>query len=199
MLSRKRPAEGSPDTRRLTCCEDLGDIIDGRPTSARKGTRSYAQQAFDTVLIKQIIGSLPPYKRERVMRDLECMSATPKKKLFSQLFSPGASQRSGPADSYNSWLMPDASEPASVSKPSVPKPSPCHLARGSYVLKCASHAVKHSSVLPAVARALKSPRPAAVASPRRRGWQGKQPSMKKLNPGVSVIGGSAKLTVSVCQ
>jgi hypothetical protein len=199
MLSWKRPAEASPDTRRLTCCEDISDIDEGRHASAqRRAVRSYAQQALDTVLIKQIIGSLPPYKREQAMKDLECLSATPKKKLW-QFFSPTASQRTGVDDSRSGWLLPD-NEPASVSKASAPKPSPSHLARGAYVVKCASLVAKHSALLQRgdPSRALRSPRPGAGASPRRRACQGKQPSMsmKKLHPGLSVIGGSAKLHVS---
>ena len=198
MISRKRPAaaEASPDTRRLTCCEDIGDlgIVEGRRTaSARKPLPpAQQQQPFETALLKQLLGSLPPYRREQVMKDLECLSTTPKKKLW-QLFSPTHSQppNTAASDSHNSWLLPAGDEPASVSKP-----SPRQLARGSYIMQCSTQAK------PLLARELcaqRSPRGPALGSPRGcRQWPGKQ-AMRKLNPGVSVIGGSTKLHISVCH
>jgi hypothetical protein len=198
MMSRKRPAEASPDTTRLTCNEDITDILDGkRSISARKTPYSYTHQLIDAVVLKQLIGSLPPQQREQVMKEIGCYSTTPKKKLW-QLFSPTLSQQLAPSgkqvDNTDRWHAP------SPEPPSVTKPSPCQLARGSYVMQYASQATKRqaASVLPSAPQMLKSPRP-AVSSPRLcRAWQGTQ-AMKKLNPGVSVIGSSSKLHISVCH
>jgi hypothetical protein len=196
MMNRKRPAEASPDTTRLTCNEDITDILDGKCSiSARKTPRNFAHQFIDAVVLKQLIGSLPPQQREQIMKEIGCLSTTPKKKLW-QLFSP-QQQHAPPANTLDlteRWQAPAAEAP------SLPKPSPRQLARGSYVMQYASQAAKRQAagVLPNEPQLLKSPRP-AVSSPRLcRTWQGAQ-AMKKLNPGVSVIGSSAKLHISVCH